>query len=161
MKNCRRICVFFLLSFLAAGCSTFASKEKFSKRTSDSFCLVLARPYDPGLFSAPIKIDDNQVKLNRGSFLELELPAELHIISARHGRVLTRDYPPASTNVSGSPGERRYFSLVIRFRTIPAFIPLPGGGGFMLPEPNAIQASWTEISQEEFEHQFPHAKFNH
>ena len=107
----------------------------------------------------PIKIDNCNGKLKNGSFLELELSPGIHSIFARRGYFLGSGFPPASTNVSGSSGERRYFSYVMQYGMAEVFISI-NEGGFFLPMQRPIQAVWKEITQQEFESQFPHAKFN-
>ena len=166
MKICRYVCISILLLLLASGCSSVVPKELTLKRTSDSFCLVLVRSSDVPFIRLPVKIDSYTVNLSRSSFLELELPAGMHFISAKRGHFLSRYFAPASTNVGGSPGERRYFSYVVKLGTIDIIIPIYSGGSyatdsFDFPFTRPVQAEWKEISQQEFEHQFPHAKFNH
>jgi len=166
MKICRCVCISVLLLLLASGCSSVVPKALAAKKTPDSFCLVLVRSSDVPLIRLPIKIDSYTVKLNRHSFVELELPPGMHFISAKRGHFLSRYFAPASTNLGGSPGERRYFSYVVKFGTIDMIIPIYSGGAyatgpFDFPFTRPIQAEWREISQQEFDRQFPRAKFNH
>ena len=155
MKICRCVYVPILLLFLANGCGSVLPKELVSKKNSESFCLVLVRPPDRGILSLPIKIDDYRAKLKSGSFLELELSSGIHSFSVKRGY-----FPPASTNVSGHAGERRYFSYVMQFGPVDVYLPINDTGGTDITLIDPIEAAWKEISQEEFESQFPHAKFN-
>jgi len=166
MNIYRCVCIAVPLLLLSSGCSSVVPQELASKKTSDSFCLVLVRSADVPRVRLPIKIDGYTVKLNRHSFLELELPAGMHFISAKRGHFVGRNFAPASTNVGGSAGERRYFSYVVKLGTIDLMIPIYSGnsyatGVFEFPFTRPVQAAWKEISQQEFERQFPHAKFNH
>lgn len=147
------VCI--LLLFLANGCSSMAPKELTSRNNSESFCLVLVPPPQVEVIRLPVKIDNYNAKLKFGSFLELELSPGMHSFFVRPGY-----FPPASTNVSGRAGERRYFLYVMQYGwgEIQIFTST-GTSDVSVIKP--VQAAWKEITQEEFESLFPHAKFNH
>jgi hypothetical protein len=155
---CVWVTILFLFPFLANGCSSVAPKELLSKRNSESFSLVLVRPSDPGMVRLPVNIDNHKVKLKRGSFLALELSPGMHSISARHGYLLGHDFPPASTNVSGSPGESRYFLYVMQYSMFSIFPPTDPTFYSEVAMRKPYQAVWKEITQQEFERLFPNPK---
>jgi hypothetical protein len=146
---------------LPAAAAPLRPKNYFGKKNLESFSLVLVRPSDPGLVRLPVKIDDHKIKLKRGSFLALELSPGMHSISAKHGYLLGHDFPPASTNVSGSPGESRYFLYVMQYSMFSIFPPTDPTFYSEVVMRKPYQAAWNEITQQEFERLFPNARLNH